>query len=96
MLGVSLCSPASSPPRSGPAVRRRRQGYKHVPQRPAYIGERTRGIGVVQRPVREVAVCYHYKGRPSANRRTAGKRVCSPGREARIIRQAISTMPASG
>src|SRR5215210_3515672 len=38
------------------------QGYKHVPQRPAYIGERTRGIGFVQRPVSEVTVCYHDKG----------------------------------
>src|SRR5215210_825342 len=35
------------------------QGYKHVSQRPAYIGERTRGVGVVQRPVGEVAVRYH-------------------------------------
>src|SRR5215216_5018101 len=35
------------------------QGYKHISQRPAYIGERTRSIGVVQRPVSEVTVCYY-------------------------------------
>ena len=64
VLDVSLCSPgdivASSPGASRAA--KAPKAYKHVPQRPAYIGERTRSIGVVQRPVGEVTVCNHYKG----------------------------------
>ena len=56
------------------------QGHEHVPQRPAYIGERTRSIGVVQRPVGGVAVCYHDQGQAERQEAYGGSSVLAGSR----------------